>query len=240
MAVVTLGNAISKIRGSIGNQVYVGWKSGVTYIRSKASAISNPQSYDQVAIRSNLAMLSKYWMTTLKQGQRDAWETFAKTKPGYYPNSGGVRNIIKGNNGIMSGINAFMLINQWIRSAGLVGPVQEDAPIGVVAPTPPTGLAAVWTTPSIVLTWTKPSVEKKGARCRIWLASRTSAVHKQLAASCLADDGTIPLLNAKAAQGADLPFLGNPGNFMIQMDTVDPDGTKSQPSMTVDVKVTNP
>lgn len=234
---IKFNSIVSDASGRLGEFVYSKWKSGINYIRKAATIIYNPESPDQVAIRAQLANLAKYWYDTLDQAQRDGWATWALTKPGMGTGSGGIRDLIKGNGGVMSGFNAFILANQWVFSSNPAASVLEDAPIGATPPTPPLSVSPTWTTPNLVVTWNGPDVKKTGAYCRLWIACREYGVHKQLIANALATAGTISIAAVKGANGASIPLVDAPGHYLVQMDTVDPDGTKSQPSVTKDVDI---
>ena len=231
-----LGFGMADIRGKIGNYVYSIQKTGVSTIRQVAQAVSNPMSPDQAAIRCNLARYAKAWNDDLSDAQRAGWATWALTKPGMGNKDGGILVVIKGNNGIMSGFNAYVMVNQWLRSCALAG--VDDAPIGATPPTPPRTVEATWTTPNIVVTLLAPQVKKTGAFSRLWIAKHQPDIHRQLVVAAVATQLTINVATLKGAQGADVAVIDSPGNYIIQMDTVDPDGTKSGPSNVAEVKVT--
>lgn len=236
MARFKLGFGMADIRGKIGNYIYSIQKTGVSTIRQCAQAVSNPMSDDQAAIRCNMAMLSKYWHDTLLPAQRVLWETWASTKPGMGNKDGGILVVIKGNNGIMSGFNAFCMANQWLKSVARV--MVSDPPIGLTPPTPPLGVSAGYATGTVTVTYTIPAVYKTLAKVRVWMACHQPWAHRQL----LGYDGvaslSITYTKFKGALGQDVAFSKAPGNYIFQMDTVDIDGTKSGPSNVAEVIVT--
>jgi hypothetical protein len=236
MAKVKYTGGVLEFRGSIGNMTYSIQKTGVATVRNKAAAISNPQSADQSAIRANLALLTGQWSAVLTQAQRDSWNTYALTKPGMGVSDGGILHLIKGNNGIMSGFNAFVLVNQWLRSVNKTATGQ--APIGETPPTPPTNVAAVYAGGNMTISWTAPGTMKANAQARIWIGCHQSTCHRQLVATEEANAGTKVITGFKGAQGVVIPFASAPGDYFFQMDTVDVNGTKSGPSNTVEVTVT--
>jgi hypothetical protein len=234
---IKLGPILQDARGKLGSVVFSVWKTGKQYVRQTANIIANPNSTDQSAIRANMEMLSKYWYGTLTQDQRDGWATWALTKPGMGTGSGSIRDLIKGNTGIMSGFNAFCMANQWVYTGDPAASVVEDAPLGATPPTPPLSVTPIWTTPNLVVTWNGPDVKKTGAHCRLWITCRERGVHKQLIAVALATAGTISIAAVKGALGASIDLINAPGHYLVQMDTVDPDGTKSPGSVTMDVDI---
>lgn len=229
-AKIKYGALVSDIRGAIGQEVFSVWKAGVAYVRKKASIRANPQSTDQATIRCNLANLAKYWFNTLTQAQRDLWETWALTEPGKGNGEGGILAIIRGNGGKMSGYNAFCMANQWLKSCALASPVATP-PIDVDPPTPPLDIGCSWATPTLTVTWTTPVTFKESARCRIWIASHEQPVHRQLVTYAVADLDTKDITNVKGANGDVVALADVLGHYLVQMDTVDPDGSKSGPSM---------
>ena len=236
MARIKLGAILSDIRGELQNGVYSIWKTGVHYIRNIAPVISNPHSTDQAYIRFLMSEYSKDWFDTLTEAQRENWNDWAQTKPGQGNGDGGIYNIIKGNNGIMSGFNAFIMANQWLSSAGC-GAVTA-APIGVTPPSAPRNVAASYLDPDVTVTWIAPDTVKAGARVRIWLYHRQQLIHKQLVQSAAYDDLTADITNVKGANGDSVAIADYLGDYLIQMDCVDPDGTKGPPSNTCAVEVT--
>lgn len=236
MARIKLGVILNDIRGSIGEFTYSIWKAGVHVLRSKAAVIANPMSTDQAAIRCNLANLSKLWYDTLTPEQRAAWSAFALTKPGMGDRDGGIYTVIKGNNGIMSGMNAYIMVNQWLKSIDQA--TVNDAPVGLTPPTPPLNVEATWLSPDLTVTWDIPQTAKMNARGRIWMACHQPNMHRQLVAVELTATTTKVITTVKAAQGKDTALADLPGNYVLQMDTVDLDGTKSGPSEAIDVTIT--
>ena len=236
MARFKLGFGMTDIRGKIGNFVYSIQKTGVSTIRQVAQSVSNPMSADQAAIRCNLAFLTKNWNDVLTQEERDAWATWALTKPGMGNKDGGILTVIKGNNGIMSGMNAYVLANQWLKSIGAAN--TAVAPVGATPPTAPVVTSIIWDgVDRADVIWVLPTVMKVGAKVRLWLACRQPGVHRQLV---WAEDATLltrSLYSIKVAQGAAALIVDYPGDYIIQMDTVDTDGTKSGPSNVLFLKV---
>jgi len=236
MARFKLGFGFQDIRGSIGNYIYSITKTGVNTLRQKPQSVSNPSSPDQATIRCNLARYSKAWGDDLSVGQRTGWNDYALTKPGMGNRDGGVLTVIKGNSGDLSGINAYIMCNQLLKVCAMAG--VDDAPLGLTPPTPPTSLAAAFAASKLTVTWTAPTVKKASAKCRIWIYHHKGLIHRQMVAAVVATQATYDIDVIKGAKGEDVSIADYPGDYSIQMDTVDTDGTKSGPSMTVTAEVT--
>jgi hypothetical protein len=226
----TLNGPVGDLRGTLNGWTYSIWKAGVQVIRKAANVISNPSSADQALVRCYMSMLTKYWFDTLTQDMRENWNTWALTEPGKGNKDGGVETVIKGNNGKMSGFNAFCMSNMWNRTAGISADVITAAPLGVTAPTPPLSVAAVEAAGTVTVTWLDPLIKGANARVRIWGVSRENLMHRQLLATEPFAAGTKDILSFKGAGGASILFADVLGHFVIQMDTVDDTGTKSGPS----------
>lgn len=236
MARITLGPNVTDIRGRVGSVVYSIWKSGVSYVRQAANVVYNPHSGDQSTIRAWLTILSKYWYDSLSEAQRIEWNDWAQTQPGKGNKDGGVLNIIKGNGGIMSGYNAFLMANLWLRS--VCRPVTLNAPLGHQPPSAPTGVTAAYAGGTVTLTWVEPQTHKAGAQVRIWMMNHNKIGHRQEVMYTDFNDTPRPLLSFKGANGGTILFADAPGQYAFQMDTVDLDGTKSEPSNVAEVTVT--
>jgi hypothetical protein len=234
-AKIKLGLILNDIRGSIGNYTYSIWKAGVQVLRSKASVIANPQSIEQTKVRCNFAVNSAAWKG-LTPAQQAEWQDWADTKPGMGDGDGGIRNLIKGNGGIMSGWNAFCLANQWLVSADL--PAVTAAPLGVASPGSPSQVAATYAANAITVTWVDPAEIIAGDKIRIWLMSRNGLIHKQL--NCVVADAiqTKDITTVQAAGGLTVPVANYPGDYLIQLDCVTQTGVKGGPSNTAEVTVT--
>lgn len=225
MARITLGPNVTDIRGRFGSIVYSIWKTGVQYMRQVANVISNPGSDDQAAIRNRMTLVSKRWYDVLTDDQRAGWNDWAQTKPGMGNGDGGIYNIIKGNGGIMSGINAYVMANAWLVSIG--APIVDGAPLGLTPPSAPTSLNAAYAGGVVTVTWVEPVTHKAQAKIRIWLIHHQQVVHKQLVAVTSVEDETLALSQVKGALGNPANIANYPGEYAIQADTVDVDGTKS-------------
>ena len=225
MARITLGPNVTDIRGKFGSIVYSIWKTGRQYMRQAANVINNPHSTNQMAIRDRLTLLSKRWYDTLDDAKRAGWNDWALTKPGMGNGDGGVLTVIKGNGGIMSGFNAYILANQWLNTIGQA--IVDDAPLGLTPPSAPTLVSATWNVDRLDLIWTAPITMKADAKVRLWIAHRNQLLHKQFV---WAEDAlllTRSLYFALGSGGAAVLVKDYPGEYILQMDAVDIDGTKS-------------
>lgn len=107
MAKVNFGTIANDARGKINGIVYSKNKSG-SYTRRKVSG-ANPNTSYQSAVRTNFAVLSQYWGTTLTEPQRAAWRAYAATYP---------RQDVFGNSIQISGMNMFISLNQVLLQTG--------------------------------------------------------------------------------------------------------------------------
>ncbi len=182
MARIWLSEIANDIRGSIKNHTYSIWK-GLNYIREKAASISNPCSFFQQRIRAKTTATSKRWYVTLTQGQRDLWNEYASNLPPKEGDGGGMLQVIPDNRGVMSGYNAYIMINLLATSANVTGGEAfiDDAPIGIDAPSAPLGLTGEWNgaTCCIDIAWSDPAEALVGSKIRVWFVSTDAGVHKQ-------------------------------------------------------------
>lgn len=238
MARVEYSGLINDLRGSIGGWTYSIWKAGVAYVRKQAAIISNPASADQANVRCKLAYYAKYWYDLLTAQQRIDWSTWALTEPGKGNKDGGILTLIKGNNGKMSGFNAFVMAMQWLYSAG--HGMSIEAPLGATPPTPPKDVSLAWVSPTLTVNWVAPDIYMPApeARARIWIAHHKGLFHRQLAVHELVTQLTKNITQVKGANGDLVSLSDCPGEIIVQMDTVDPNGTKSGPSNVVQTVLT--
>lgn len=233
MARIWLSEIANDIRGSIKNHTYSIWK-GLNYIRQKAASITNPCSADQANIRAKTTQTSKRWYDDLTQGQRDLWAEYAGALTPKEGDGGGTRQIIPDNRGVMSGFNAYIMLNLLAYSAGVTTLITfiDDAPVGITPPNAPTVLAAAWDVPTccITVTWTDPVDAIAGTIIRIWTVSLNGGAHKQLVGTVALAAETYALCAVKGALGASFNVRDLPGNYLVQIDAVGPNGQKSPPS----------
>jgi len=118
MRVVPSG-LVQDMRGSIGGSTFGAWK-GVLYMRNKAVTVSNPQTAKQQAVRVALAGSVSAWRL-LTAVQKAQWEEYAQQLRG-----NGASDEVVGDMGIIpqpgrtkSGFNAYIGVNQHLRSIGL-------------------------------------------------------------------------------------------------------------------------
>jgi hypothetical protein len=234
MARIKFTGLISEIRGQLNDTIIQGWKSGVFSVKKMMTGVNNPNSLNQDKMRANVTESSKVYTDILSQAQRDAYDAWALTKPGYYPAVPGVRQIIPTNNGVMSGINALVMSNGWLTSCGLA--LSGDAPLAKTPPSPPTVVAATCVGGTLTVTWVKPSPAMAGSKVRIWIASASGKFHKQLNCVEAYDTLTKAITTIRGAHGNSLTVTQFKSELVyIQMDTVSPDGTKSPGSNTATV-----
>jgi len=227
---------VSDIRGRLGEFIYSGWKAGVGYIKQMSTAVNNPNSAAQEITRDTFGYFSKAWNDVLDAGERALWETWAKTKPGFYDVPAGVRELVGSNGGIMSGINAYCLSNAWLISAGLTS--VDIPPLGITGPVKPSAVAATSVAGVNTVTWTD-SLPHPDAVCRVHIASQSGIFHKQIAAVAAMDAETVAIANIQGALGQVIALSDIAGEIVyIQCDCVSPEGDKSAGSNTVELTIT--
>lgn len=222
----------SDIRGRLGEMIAAGWKSGILYLKRMPTAVRNPNSSDQESSRSTLSVVTKAWFSQLSDAQRALWDTYALTEPGKYLISAGIRQLVGTNGGVMSGMNAYVLTNVWLISAGLAG--VDNPPLVVTPPSQPTGLGAAYAVGTLTVTWSAAAIAEVGAVVRIHVLSFNKIFHKQIVGSALNTAETIDITLVRGAKGADLTLLSlEDSAIYIQVDLVNPTGGKSAGSETV-------
>jgi len=221
--------AVRGIIGKVGEAIFQRWKSGVTTLRHPASTIKNPNSSNQAQMRAVVSYLSARWNSTLTENQRDVWREWAQDKPFSGPNTGGVNQLIKHNNGIFSGMNCYVAANAKLVKGGLA--VVDDAPIVAVPPTPPLAVAVACAAGTATVTWTEPLTHKTPSQARIWVRIESTNIHKQEVANADVTLGTKDITHVKGANGASIPLTSLVGaKLYVQMETIDTDGTRSAES----------
>lgn len=225
---------ISEIRGQLNNTIIQGWKSGVFSVKAMMTATRNPNSTRQDIARSVMSEFSKKWTDVLTSAQRTAWETYAQTKPGFYPAVPGVRQIIPGNKGTYSGLNAYVMTNALLINAGMVA--VTDPPLAATPPGKPEAVAATCAAGTLTVTWIPPASKEVGAYVRVWIASASGKFHRQ---KCKIEDvtvGTVDITTIRGSMGANLLLTALVGELVyIQLDTINPTGGKSAGSNTAEV-----
>lgn len=226
MARITLGSVVNSIKGSIGEMVYSTWK-GISYIRAKAVTISNPQSADQMDVRSRVAEVAKYWNDTLTANERAAWEAYALT---IVTPTSGPGDIIKPATGPFSGYTAFLRNNILTFTSGqqALGVFQKIAPIGVTPPNAPETCAAAWAANQLQVSWTPGTVP--GVKAVTWTRGVDIKVHAQILATTDVGNGISLSSNVNIAGGKSLPLVQVRGIFDAQVMAVDALGQPSPAS----------
>ncbi len=250
MARISLSEILQNIAGSVGEHTYACWK-GVNYLRQKAVTISNPCSILQALTRVTLSGLAKAWHTLLTDAQRAAWNEYASSlksageQVGPNGNGGaGCLQVIPDNGGVMSGFNAYVMLNFNAHSINFYAPTGTAflAPLGIDAPNAPTGLTCgyCFDDPNslIGLEWTDPIDAPEDSKIRIWLLSLDSGVHRQLVWFVDLAVEVFGIVSVRIAQGALVPVSSLPGHYLVQIDCVSPRGQKSPPSNVCQTTVT--
>jgi len=250
MARIILGELVNDIRNAIGSTVYSVWK-GIHYIRQKASVVSNPNSADQSNMRARMSAASQRWYDALTQVQRDLWNEFAQqegaARQSETHQEGGTKVVIPDNRGIMSGFNAYVMLNCVGYSAGVfaINVFRDDAPKGLTPPAAPTALACECLSGGdpiqnlARLTWVDPMGAFPSDRIRIWGVSVNGGAHKQLIDTVASGIQTYDVTDVKGALGASIPIDDLPGEYHFQIDCVGGLCLKSPPSNVCQLVINN-
>lgn len=235
---IKLGPNIVDIRGRIKNVIYSIWKNGVHYCRTAAAIISNPESAKQAQVRELMTLASKRWYDDLTEQQRANWSEYAAGLEPQEGDAGGILNIIPQNRGVMSGFNAYCMAYVLVRKCAITLPgAFDDAPLGQTPPDAPTGLSIGYIDPNVTIEWVDPVTVTEDSKVRIWLRSHENIAHRQHKGSAALAVQLDAINSFRGAQGADIQFNQAPGHYLFQMDTVQPNGLKSNPSNTIEVTV---
>ncbi len=100
------------------------------------------------------------------------------------------------------------------------------------------GLPAVTPSPKSIcaeavgvqLSWNAPVAYESGAVVRIWTYSESAGVHKQMIDVVPIDEESYLVGNVRIAQGKTVPILSVPGEYLFQVDVIEPHGRQSAPS----------
>ena len=116
--IVFNGAIVQDMSGSMGASVVSKWK-GRNYIRLASPSINNPRTEAQARVRNRLAELLELWKT-LTDGQEALWEEYAQAqgRQSQADAQVGSKGIIPTPGVLMSGVNAFVGVNQRLASAG--------------------------------------------------------------------------------------------------------------------------
>lgn len=121
MALAKYGGGIVQLSGSIGGSTFARNRFG-NYVRARTTPV-NPNTAQQVVVRSILSELAVRWSSTLTPAQRAAWENYAD-------------NIVMQNrlsdNITLTGYNHYIRSNSLIRRDAL--PYVDDGPILIELP----------------------------------------------------------------------------------------------------------
>lgn len=126
------GSLIAQASGSVAGNTFSRNRGG-QYIRNRATPI-NPNTAQQIAVRSAFADLSNLWSEILTQGQRDAWNTYAANVP--------VLNRL-GDSIFLTGFNMYIRSNTSRMQAGIVRNDDGPTDFNLGSFTPTTSVAKV-------------------------------------------------------------------------------------------------
>ena len=115
MALVKYGGGIIQMTGSIAGNTFARNRYG-NYVRARTKP-TNPQTANQTAVRSAMALLTDRWSQTLTAGQRTAWNL--------YGSSVAMKNRL-GESVFLSGFNHYIRSNSW--NARIEADIIDDGP----------------------------------------------------------------------------------------------------------------
>ncbi len=117
--IVFNGAIVQDMSGSMGASVVSKWK-GRNYIRLASPSINNPRTEAQARVRNRLSELLELWKD-LTEGQKALWEEYAQARGRQSQADAqvGSKGIIPTPGKLMSGVNAFVGVNQKLASVGL-------------------------------------------------------------------------------------------------------------------------
>jgi hypothetical protein len=142
MAKVLMPHGATEARGRMGGIIANTWR-GISYIKA-ASSPSQPRSKIQLQMRAWVAMLTRYWGTTLLDTERTWWNDYAMTH---------TKIDWTGNPRRLTGLNWFVLCNVGrLRMALAITTTPPDS----AAPAAPVAFAAANGVLQSVITWTTP------------------------------------------------------------------------------------
>jgi len=247
MAKITPSPLVSKISGKIGNMIFSTWK-GTQYAKLLPISIHNPGSSDQAKYRSNLVNLLAGWKN-LSASQKGLWSEYAQFlgSAESETSSVGTRALIKPTGKVMTGMNAYIMVNQRLFSVGLdkvdVPPVNPvPGPISIEVDVNPGSLLEV-------SVYFPSGSTSDGDRARLWVRNNRAGGHTYLAAS--EAPAEVPE-EQDIAKFADIDFLkvGHEGSIVkveweqvigypisIQADLISASGYKSPASAVLDFTV---
>ena len=256
MARFKLGEIMMDIRGSVRNHVYSVWN-GTHYLRTNAEEIGNPKTEKtQDPLRARIDYLSKQWHEGLTDAQRAGWEVFAKAQgsKGLRDKNKGENCIIPQNLGLMSGYNAYLMLNL---QGWSVNPLVEaafylaDAPIGYDGTVITTAVTASYNagTGAIDITYNIPAsygAWRTGmtnpAAIRVW-HKPPGGLHSRIGTTMACPAGSEGAAGAASIPGIvqyGISLANPPGHHIICIDSISSFGLKSAPSAKLHVIVPQP
>ena len=152
------GSLIAQASGSVAGNTFSRNRGG-QYIRNRATPI-NPNTAQQIAVRSAFADLANLWSGTLSQGQRDAWNDYAANVP--------VLNRL-GDSIFLTGFNMYIRSNTSRMQAGIVRVDDGPTDFTLGSFTPMSSAAAV-TANAVAITFTSSDawVNEDGAHLMVY------------------------------------------------------------------------
>lgn len=241
---------VQDARGSLGGSVASTWR-GIPYLRMKAQIITNTPSVRRAAVRGYFNNSAVGWRF-LTPEQKAGWGEFAQSlrMPNNKDEDVGTGGIIPSLGRIMSGINAYIGINQTILASGgariTAAPLEQMKPPAIATNLVQYG---VYSGAKIDFTvWLSETyAEQKPCQAQIWIKATWKYAHSYIAIvpapgieapPGLATDVSISTIRVvEAGEVKEIP-LPVPCEVWLQMRTICLDnGLVSRPSALYRVKV---
>lgn len=235
---IQLSGLLQDMHGSMGNTVAGKWK-GLHYFREKASYIANPQTPAQIKMRNNLVMLLGMYKD-LPLVNKALWEEYAQAqgRANYDESQEGSRGLIPLRSRIQSGINAYVGVNQVLKSADL--PNVPIPPIGSI--TAPTAFDISYDPATHLLSVEFLGVGEtgEGDTARIWLKGQWSGSHPYIAKleTTTTTLDTIRMGSMRYVEEVRFEDIEVPSRWVkVQMDAVTQTGIRSPATQVKEVKI---
>lgn len=229
--------AVSQIVGKIGDVDYMRWRNK-NVVRQSPKIVTNPSTPAQQNQRIAMQVANSRFRNILNPDQRTRWESYAQRMQTRFVQPGGVRQIVQGNKGEFTGMNAYILVNTKMVSAGLV--MVDDPPLNDPKPEGPSAFGASWNGIGLVVdcSWQIPPAPAANDTVRIWCDSVSELFHRQIVDIPLVSAGLSSFGFVRGNAGASLALSTlSPTLILVQADGMGQFGGVMPPTETVEVQI---
>lgn len=232
---IHLSGLIQDMHGSLGNLVASSWK-GLHYWREKASLVTNPRTEAQALMRNGLGVaLAAY--AGLPDVQKALWEEYAQGqgRANEDESQEGSRGIIPPRSKTQSGINAYVGVNQCLKSAALTMVAVPPFPVSIIgAESISYSISGAPPNESYDVAIVVDGVVPAGTWCRLWVQGKWAGSHGYITGYGEGDGSdtvTISFTTMRVGSNGhidEVPFINLPGRrIAMQADFVDDTGARS-------------